>query len=153
MWLLHLLPDSFLAFVVDAVLLGGILSTVLTCFLLKHVIRLIPALSPHVKIAQIASILLLLSGVYFKGGYSAEMAWRERVREMEARVAQAEEQSQAANNKLADGGKEKIKIIREKGIIIKQYVDREVSKYDNQCVIPSAVVKAHNAAAENKELK
>jgi len=153
MWLLHLLPDSFLTFVVDAVLLAGILSTLLTCFLLKHVIRLIPALSPHVKIAQIVSILLLLSGVYFKGGYSAEMAWRERVREMEARVAAAEEQSQAANNKLADGGKEKIKIIREKGIIIKQYVDREVSKYDNQCVIPGAVVKAHNAAAENKELK
>lgn len=153
MWLLHFLPDSFLAFVVDAVLLAGILSTLLTCFLLKHLIRLIPALSPHVKIAQIASILLLLSGVYFKGGYSSEMAWRERVREMEARVAAAEQQSTEANNKLAAGGKEKIKIVREKGVIIKQYVDREVSKYDNQCVIPSAVVKAHNAAAENKELK
>jgi len=153
MFILHLLPDSFLAFVVDAVLLAGILSTLLTCFFLKHVIRLIPTLAPHIKIAQIISVVVLLSGVYFKGGYSSEMAWRERVREMEARVAQAEKESQAANDKLADGGKQKIKIIREKGIIIKQYVDREVSKYDNQCVIPSAVVKAHNAAAENKELK
>ena len=153
MFILHLLPDSFLAFVVDAVLLGGILSTLLTCFFLKHVIRLIPTLAPHIKIAQVISVVVLLSGVYFKGGYSSEMAWRERVREMEARVAQAEEQSRQANDKLADGGKQKIKIIREKGIIIKQYVDREVSKYDNQCVIPSAVVKAHNAAAENKELK
>ena len=153
MFILHLLPDSFLAFVVDAVLLAGILSTLLTCFLLKHLIRFVPTLAPHAKIAQIISVVVLLSGVYFKGGYSAEMAWRERVREMEARVAAAEEQSQVANNKLAEGGKQKIKIIREKGVIIKQYVDREVSKYDNQCVIPSAVVKAHNAAAENKELK
>jgi hypothetical protein len=153
MWLLHFLPDSFLAFVVDAVLLAGILSTLLTCFFLKHVIRLIPTLAPHVKIAQIASVLLLLSGVYFKGGYSSEMAWRERVREMEAKVAAAEQQSAEANEKLAAGGKEKIKIIREKGVIIKQYVDREVAKYDSTCVIPSAVVKAHNAAAENKELK
>lgn len=153
MFILHLLPDAFLAFVVDAVLLGGILSTLLTCFFLKHVIRLLPTLAPHIKIAQIISVVVLLSGVYFKGGYSSEMAWRERVREMEARVAQAEKESQAANNKLADGGKEKIKIIREKGVIIKQYVDREVTKYDNQCVIPGAVVNAHNAAARNEAIK
>lgn len=153
MWLLHLLPDSLLAFIVDAVLIGGVVATLLTCFLLKHLIRLVPALAPHIKIAQIASILLLLSGVYFKGGYSAEMAWRERVTEMEARVAQAEQQSAAANEKLDVKGKEKIKIIREKGVIIKQYVDREVTKYDNQCVIPDAVVRAHNAAAKNEELK
>lgn len=153
MWLLHFLPDAFLAFVVDAVLLAGILSTLLTCFFLKHVIRLIPTLAPHIKIAQIISVAVLLSGVYFRGGYSSEMAWRERVREMEVRVAQAEEQSRQANEKLADGGKQKIKIIREKGIIIKQYVDREVTKYDNQCVIPSAVVNAHNAAAKNEAIK
>jgi len=153
MWLLHFLPDSLLAFIVDAVLLAGVLATLVTCFLLKHLIRLLPALAPHIKIAQIISVVVLLLGVYFKGGYSSEMAWRERVREMEAKVAAAEAQSQAANDKLAAKGKEKIKIIREKGVIIKQYVNREVARYDNTCVIPSAVVKAHNAAAENKELK
>jgi hypothetical protein len=153
MWLLHFLPDSLLAFVVDAVLLAGVLATVLTCFLLKHLIRVIPTLAPHVKIAQIISVVLLLSGVYFKGGYSSEMAWRERVTEMEARVAAAEQQSAEANAKIDIQGKEKIKIIREKGVIIKQYVDREVAKYDSTCVIPKEVVRAHNAAAENKELK
>jgi hypothetical protein len=153
MWLLHFLPDSLLAFIVDAVLLAGVLATVLTCFLLKHLIRLIPTLAPHVKIAQIISVVLLLSGVYFKGGYSSEMAWRERVREMESRVAAAEQQSAEANAKIDSQGKEKIKIIREKGVIIKQYVDREVAKYDSTCVIPKEVVRAHNAAAENKEIK
>ena len=131
MFILHLLPDSLLSFVVDAVLLAGVLSTLLTCFLLKHVIRMIPALAPHIKIAQIISVLLLLSGVYFKGGYSSEMAWRERVTEMEARVAAAEQQSQAANVVIDKKGTEKIRIIREKGEIIKQYVDREITKYDN----------------------
>jgi hypothetical protein len=153
MFILHLLPDSLLSFIVDAVLLAGVLSTLLTCFLLKHVIRLIPALNPHVKIAQIISVLLLLSGVYFKGGYSSEMAWRERVTEMESRVAAAEQQSQAANVVIDKKGTEKIKIIREKGEIIKQYVDREITKYDNTCVIPNEVVRAHNAAARNEDLK
>ena len=153
MFILHLLPDSLLSFIVDAVLLAGVLSTLLTCFLLKHVIRLIPALRPHVKIAQIISVLLLLSGVYFKGGYSSEMAWRERVTEMEARVAAAEQQSQTANVVIDKKGTEKIRIIREKGEIIKQYVDREITKYDNTCVIPNEVVRAHNAAARNEDLK
>lgn len=153
MWLLHFLPDSLLAFIVDAVLIAGVLATVLTCFLLKHLIRLVPTLAPHVKIAQIASVLLLLAGVYFKGGYSAEMAWRERVREVEARVAEAEAEAQAANKKLDNSGKQKVKIIREKGVIIKQYVDREVTKYDATCKIPQEVVRAHNAAAKNEELK
>jgi hypothetical protein len=153
MFILHLLPDSLLSFIVDAVLLAGVLSTLLTCFLLKHVIRLIPALAPHIKIAQIISVLLLLSGVYFKGGYSSEMAWRERVTEMEARVAAAEQQSQTANVVIDKKGTEKIRIIREKGEIIKQYVDREITKYDNTCVIPDEVVRAHNAAARNEEIK
>jgi hypothetical protein len=153
MFILHLLPDSLLSFIVDAVLLAGVVATLLTCFLLKHVIRLIPALAPHVKIAQIISVLLLLSGVYFKGGYSSEMAWRERVTEMEARVAAAEQQSQAANVVIDKKGTEKIRIIREKGEIIKQYVDREITKYDNTCVIPDEVVRAHNAAARNEDLK
>ena len=153
MFILHLLPDSLLSFIVDAVLLAGVLSTLLTCFLLKHVIRMIPALAPHVKAAQIISVLLLLSGVYFKGGYSSEMAWRERVTEMEARVAAAEQQSQTANVVIDKKGTEKIRIIREKGEIIKQYVDREITKYDNTCVIPNEVVRAHNAAARNEDLK
>ena len=153
MFILHLLPDSFLAFVVDAVLLAGILSTLVTCFLLKYLIRLLPALAPHIKIAQIVSVAVLVAGVYFKGGYSTEMAWRERVAEMEAQVAAAQAESKSATDKIETQGKEKIKIIREKGMIIKQYIDREVTKYDNTCVIPSAVVNAHNAAARNETIK
>ena len=148
MWLLHFLPDSLLAFIVDAVLLAGVLATLITCFLLKHLIRLVPTLAPHVKIAQIASVLLLLSGVYFKGGYSSEMAWRERVREMEARVAAAEAESKQANVKLEKKSAEKVKVIQGRQVVVKQYIDREVTKYDNQCVIPEAFVKAHNQSAE-----
>ena len=148
MWLLHFLPDSLLAFIVDAVLIAGVLATLVTCFLLKYLIRLIPTLAPHIKAAQIISVLVLLSGVYFKGGYSSEMAWRERVREMEARVAQAEAESKVANAKLEKKSAEKVRVIQGRQVVVKQYIDREVTKYDNQCVIPEAFVKAHNQSAE-----
>ena len=35
----------------------------------------------------------------------------------------------------------------EKKRVIKQYIDREVIKYDNTCIIPNEFIEAHNKAA------
>lgn len=153
MWLLHFFSDGFIQFIVHAVLVIGIVGCFLTFGILNRVLLLLPMLAPYYRALQAVSAAFLVSGIYLQGGLAAEMQWRERVREMQAKVAQAEAESQAANQKLSDNGKEKIKIIREKGQVIKQYIDREVTKYDNQCVIPSSVVRAHNAAAQNESLK
>lgn len=153
MWLLHFFSDGLIEFIVHTVLVLGIVGTFLTFVVLNRVLLALPVLAGYYHSLRIISVLFLVGGIYLEGGLAAESQWRERVREMELKVAQAQEQSKQANNKLADSGKQKIKIIREKGIIIKQYVDREVTKYDNQCVIPSAVVNAHNAAAQNEAIK
>jgi preprotein translocase subunit SecF len=102
---------------------------------------------------KVVGIALLVLGVYFRGGYSVEMQWRERVAEVEAKLAQAEKASQEANVKLETKGKEKIRVIKEKGEVIKQYIDREITKHDATCNIPNEVVKAHNAAAKNEAIK
>ena len=148
MWLLHFLPDSVILWFTNILLGAGIVAAVAGLFAHR-----IPLLWQYQMPFRIAGIALLTLGVFFRGGYSVEMDWRERVREMEAKVAAAEAESQAANEKLSQRGKEKIKIIREKGTVVKQYIDREVTKYDTSCVIPNSVVKAHNAAAKNEELK
>lgn len=148
MWLLHFLPDTLLAFVVNAVFLIGVAATIITCFLLKYLVRLMPALAPHTFVAQIISVAVLLTGVYFKGGYAAEQAWRDRVAEMQAKVAAAEAESKEANTKLEKKIKEKTKIIQGRQVVVKQYIDREVTKYDKGCVIPQSFVKAHNDSAE-----
>lgn len=153
MWLLHFLPDSYLAFIVDAVLILGFFATVATCFLLKYLVRLVPALAPHVFVAQVVSVAVFLCGVYFKGGYSTEMQWRERVREVEAKLKEAEKESQLATAKLEKKSREKVQVIQGRQVIVKQYIDREVTKYDNQCRIPEPFVKAHNDAAKAPEVK
>lgn len=153
MWLLHFFPDSLLQFIVHAVLVSGIVGCFLTFVLLNRVLLLMPFLASYYQAARAISVVLLAGGIYLEGGLAAESQWRERVREMEARVAQAEQESQAANARLADSGKQKVKIIRERGQIIKQYIDREVTRSDATCVIPNTVVRAHNAAARNEELK
>ena len=151
MWLLHFLPDSFLQFVVHAVLIAGLIGTAIFYFLLGKIS--IPFIGQYIRIGKIVSIILLVSGLYFEGGYSNEMQWRERVREMEAKVAKAEQESKDANEALDKKSKEKVKIIKEKAVVVKQYIDREVTKYDATCPIPAPVVKAHNAAAKNEAIK
>jgi hypothetical protein len=74
--------------------------------------------------------------------------WQERVKEVEAKLAIAEAESIKANEQLAKKSEKKTAKQKEKTIVVKQYITREVTKYDNQCVIPKEFVKAHNDATE-----
>ena len=153
MFILHLLPDGLLQFVVNAILISGIVSTVLFCFFLNKILRFFPPLAAYYKFLQIGSVSLLLAGVYFKGGYSTEMLWREKVQEVEAKLVAAESESKKENVKIVERVVKKTEVIQRRGQDIVQYVDREVVKYDNTCVIPKEFIKAHNDAATPVEVK
>lgn len=159
MWLLHFLPDSYLAFIVNAILILGAVATVLTCFLLKYVVRLVPALAPHVFVAQAVSVAVLLAGVYFQGGYSTEMIWRERVAEVQQQLLEAQQQSNRLNDELEAMAKKKVQYIRGRTEYITRYIEKDVAKYDDRfskngiCAIPPEFVKAHNDAAARPQNK
>lgn len=148
MFILHFFSDGFIQFIVHAVLAVGIVGTVLTFVVLNRVLLLMPFLAPYYQALRAISVIFLIAGIYLEGGYATEMAWRERVREMESRVAAAEKEALEANARLEKKIKEKTKVIQGRQVVVKQYIDREVTKYDNQCVIPKAFVKAHNDSAE-----
>ena len=153
MFILHFLPDTFLQFIVNAVLITGIISTILFCFLLNKILRFFPPLAAYYKAMQIGSIVILLAGVYFKGGYATEMIWRDKVKEVEAKLAAAEAESKKENIKIVERVVKKTEVVQRRGQDIIQYVDREVTKYDNTCVIPKEFIKAHNDAATPVEIK
>ena len=108
---------------------------------------------------KIAGLVLLAGGVYLRGGYGVEMAWRERVHEMELQVKQYEEMTDDLNKKLADAEKNKITYVQGRVQIVKQYIDREVKVYDGKfgpggtCEIPQEFIKAHNDSAAKPEVK
>jgi len=153
MWILHFLPDSFLQFVVHAILIAGLIGCFLSFFVVNKILMAVPMLSRYVNVAQLVSAITLAAGVYFEGGYSAEMQWRARVAEVEAKVAQAEQEAKAANEQLDEKSKEKVNEIQVKQVVVKQYIDREVTKYDSTCTVPAPVVKALNAAAKQEAIK
>ena len=153
MWLLTLLPTAFLEFIVNTVLIVGVISTVLSFFVLNKILLMFPPLASYYRIIQAVSLVILCAGIYFKGGYSVEQMWRERVAELEAKVKIAEEKSNIKNVEIQDRVVTKTKIIREKGKDIIQYVDREVVKnqevikYIESCPVPKEIIDLHNQAA------
>jgi hypothetical protein len=143
MWIFSLIPDSYLQYTIFGLILFGVF-----LYLVGTFTSLIPPLKPYAEVVKGISIFIILAGSYFLGGYGTEMEWRNRVSKLEEKVAKAEQLSKQANIKLDKKAQQQVKIIREKGIVVKQYIDREVVKYDNQCVIPKEFVKAHNDSAE-----
>jgi hypothetical protein len=149
MWILHFLPDAVILWVCNIVLLAGILLTVTAFF-----IRRIPVINQYRIPAQVLGIALLVLGVYWRGGYAVEQEWRERVAEVEARVAAAEAQSKEENVKIVTKVVTKTQVIRTRGETITKYIDREIVRYDEKfakggmCEIPQEFIQAHNSAAE-----
>ena len=149
MFILHFLPDALILWICNSVLLAGILLTVTAFF-----IRRIPVINQYRTPAQVLGIALLVMGVYWRGGYAIEMEWRERVAEVEARVAAAEAKSAEENVKIVTKVVTKTQVIKTRGETITKYIDREIVRYDEKfakggvCEIPQEFIKAHNSAAE-----
>ena len=149
MFFLHFLHDALILWFCNILLFAGVVLTVAGFFAHR-----IPVIWQYQLPFRVLGIALLVLGVYFRGGLAVEESWRERVAEVEARLAVAEQKSVATNTKIDNVAREKIKIIRGQTQIVRQYIDREVVKYDTkfmpggQCEIPQEFIQAHNKSAE-----
>ena len=142
-------PDDFLLYVINTILIAGAVGSFLTFFALNRILRWFPAIAPYYLILQIVSAALLVGGIYFKGGYSVEISWREKVKEAEAKVAVAEEQSKELNIKLEEERRKKQKVKIEYYNTVKTEI-KEVEKVINaKCEIDPQVNELLNKAATN----
>jgi hypothetical protein len=154
MFILHFLPNGFLEFIVNAVLLLGMVSCVLTFFVLNRLMSMFPMLANYRLIMQVLSVLILSAGLYFKGGYSTEMMWRERVAEIEAKLKLAEEQSKKVNTVIQEKIVNRTQVIKEKGEKQIEYIDKvviqkeDVVNYIEKCpAVPKSIIDEINKAA------
>ncbi len=152
MWILSFLPDSFLLFIVNTILIAGIIGTIVSFFFISRLARWFPSIVPYYWLLQIFSIVVLIAGVYFKGGYSVEQEWRDRVAALEAKIAIVEEKSKEANNKLNEVVKSKTKVIHDTKVITKEKLKVVEKLIDKECKVPGEAVDIHNAAAKAPEI-
>jgi hypothetical protein len=147
MWMLSFVPDSLLLWIINIVLVAGVLGTLSSYF-----IRFIPPLLPYAGIVKVLGIVLLVAGVWLRGGYDVEASWREKLRVAEEKARVAEQQAVEANSRINTKIVEKIKVVKENTV---EYRDRikEVEKIiDKECKVVPEAIEIHNAAAKNLKL-
>lgn len=145
MWILSFIPDSFLAWVINIILIAGIAGTIAGFFL-----KFIPFINRYSTVLQLTGVVLLVAGVYFKGSYSTEMHWRNKVDEMTAQIDKIKAESSKASKQVVYKYIERTKVVKEKNDAIRTQVTKYVTKEaDANCTIPGSVVVLHDAAAKN----
>jgi hypothetical protein len=131
MWLLHLLPDWLLMFVVYTALGVGVVLTVLG-WITKHMI------------AQICGVILLIAGVYWYGGYTTEMIWRQQVVELEAKIKESENRAPEITKQIVTKYKDKIFIVNRGIEVIKKEIEEKKVYINEGCILSPAAVEAYN---------
>jgi hypothetical protein len=146
-WMISLIPDSILIWFINILLLAGLIGTVAGFF-----IKFIPFVNQYRLPVQIVSVVLLTAGVYFKGGYATEMAWRDKVKAAEERAALAEKQAEEANGKIQTKIVEKVKVVKENTVVYRDRIKEVEKLIDKECKVAPEAIDIHNAAAKNKKL-
>jgi hypothetical protein len=143
-WMIGLLPE----WVWPALLILGSLAV-----LASFVLGFIPVIKNYKLPIQVGGILAVAVSVWFMGAASNEEKWQAKIKELEAQVKKAEEQSKETNVVVETKVVEKTKIIKEKAKTQIEYVDRvvtqdkEIIKYIEQCPVPKIIIDEHNKAA------
>ena len=146
MWLLSLLPDGFMYFIVLAIIGAGIIGYVLGSFG-----GVLPILKPYASPIKLGSIVVLCLGIYLYGGYTSEMVWRERVKELQVELDKKNIKSESATKEIVIKYVERVKVIKEKTHAdikeITKYITKEV---DSGCIIPDDFRMLHSRASGNE---
>ena len=143
MWMMHLLPDSFLIWIINLLLVGGLVGIVVGFFGSK-----IPFVSTYARIIQIASIILFCIGVYWKGGYSVEADWRQRVAELEEKIKDAEEKSRQTNVIIETKYRDRVKTITETRERVVEKIKEREKVINAKCELDPSVISILNEASK-----
>ena len=142
MWLLTLLPDSFMYFIVVAICLLGVAG-----YLIGSFGGVLPMFKPHATTIKLASIAVLVLGVYLYGCYTTEMKWRDKSVELKQKVAVAEEKSKTATAEVVIKYKDRIKVIHDTKVITKEVLKEKIVAIDN-CSVPDVITVLNKAATK-----
>lgn len=149
MWQLAVLwsfvPDWLITVLVNGLIIVGLVGVSAS-----WIARWIPYFNMYRGPIQLIGVVCLVLGVYFKGGADVEMAWRERVKELEARIAIAEKQSQEANAKLSNQLAENRELTRAVKSATQSAIRAQADKINAECRVSDVAIELHNNSAQNK---
>ena len=143
-WMLSLIPDAVLNWIYWAIIFAG-----LTGLAAGWLGRWIPFYGNYVRFLKPLGVALLVLGVWLRGGYDTEMAWRAKVADVQAKVEAAEAAAVLANRGIEEERKKKQKVRVEYYATVKERIVEKQVEIDAKCELDPAVPKLHNDAAKN----
>jgi hypothetical protein len=147
-WIFSLIPDAILSWIYWAIIVVG-----LTGMFAGWFGKFIPMYGRYIGFIKPVGIALVVLGVWLRGGYDVEMAWRAKVAEAEAKVAKAEAASQEVNTKLESERKKKAKVRTEYITTVKERIVKETQVIDAECKVAPEAISILNDAAKNSVKK
>jgi hypothetical protein len=144
-FLWNLVPTWLITIIVNGLIVVGLVGVSAA-----WIARWVPYFNLYRGPIQLVGIVCLLLGVYFKGGADVERSWRERVAEIEARVAIAEKQSIEANKKLSDQLQQNKKLTQEVKNANQASIRANAEKINAECRVPDVAIELLNSASQNK---
>jgi len=140
MWLLQLIPSSWLEFMAVAILVAGIV-----LFFAGKIFKHLPFFRKYNLPMRVIGFILLLLGAYFNGGLGVELEYRERIAEMEQRIAIAEAKSQEENIKIVETIVTETKIVKQDTEETTYLIEQMKEQIDKQgCEISPQVIELYN---------
>lgn len=144
MWMINLLPEAVLQWLINLLIITGLVG-----LFSANISRWVPILNNYTRWLKPIGILMLCVGIFLKGGYVTEMAWRAKVADIEAKVQVAEEKSKAANVELEKALKDKKNKTREVQVVIQERIREIEKKIDADCKVDREAIDILNDAAKN----
>ena len=145
-WMFSLIPDVVLSWIYWFIIALGITGMFAGWFS-----KFIPIYGKYIGFIKPVGIALVVLGVWLRGGYDTEMAWRAKVAEAEAKVAAAEVKSKETNVVIKKVYVDRVKKVKELQIVYKDRI-KEVEKIiDAECkVAPEAITILNDSAKLRK---
>lgn len=141
MWILNFLPDIAFHIITFAGVVGLFTSYFLGIF---------PLLNQYKLPIQIASICLLVAGIYFEGMIANEAGWQSKVKQMEAKALIAEAKAKNANTQIEIQYVDRVQTVTDVQYVVQERI-REVEKLiDKECKITPEALDILNTAADNR---
>jgi uncharacterized membrane protein len=145
-WMFSIIPDAVLNWVYWFIIALGITGMFAGWFS-----KFIPLYGRYIGFIKPVGIALVILGVWLRGGYDTEMAWRAKVAEAEAKVVAAETKSKETNTIIQTQYRDKVKIVKEVQVVVQDRIVKEAAKMDAKCEVDPEAISILNQAAGGKK--
>jgi hypothetical protein len=145
-WMFSIIPDAILNWVYWFIIALGVTGMFAGWFS-----KFIPMYGRYIGFIKPVGIALVILGVWLRGGYDTELAWRAKVAEAEAKIVAAEAKSKETNTIIQTQYRDKVKTVKEVQVVVQERIVKEAAQMDAECKVDASAISILNQAAGGKK--